>query len=306
MTDCIINIADNKHRFVVGQTLTGTVDLTVPEDVPLSAVQLSFHCMGEVKWIEYPGTPYYLNGFVYYDKYSYLDKEVPVETELKLIPKDKPTSIPFSFVIPKEKGLPSTMISTHGFIQYFVKVAVRVGEEVKKFVKEVIIESPIEENLMITVGSTAEKNVLLHAGKVNMHASIGRKGFAPGENISVHVHVDNASNAAVKPRISLHQVQIYMCGSRHKTIETTLSDDPVTGTEVGAHAKADEVLHVKVPADESLTIKSSVITVKYFVHVTLDIPHSVDLHINLPVVLTSSAVLEELRNKDGRLAEVTH
>lgn len=190
------------------------------------------------------------------------------------------------------------MISTHGFIQYFVKVAVRVGEEVKKFVKEVIIESPIEENLMvsvgwnsrinhhhhhyganglyhilisiphqITVGSTAEKNVLLHGGKVNMHASISRKGFAPGENISVHVHVDNASNAAVKPRISLHQVQIYMCGSRHKTIETTLSDDPVTGTEVGAHAKADEVLHVKVPADESLTIKSSVITVKYFVHV---------------------------------------
>lgn len=41
------------------------------------------------------------------------------------------------------------MISTHGFIQYFVKVAVRIGEEVKKFVKEVIIESPIEENLMV-------------------------------------------------------------------------------------------------------------------------------------------------------------
>lgn len=103
MTDCSIHIADNRHRFVAGQTLTGSIDITVPEDVPLSNLQLSFHCMGEVKWIEYPNTPYYLNGFVYYDKYCYLEKELPIEhTELTVIPKNQLTSIPFSFVIPKE------------------------------------------------------------------------------------------------------------------------------------------------------------------------------------------------------------
>lgn len=102
MTDCSIHIADNRHRFVVGQTLSGTVEITVPEDVPIANLQLSFHCMGEVKWIEYPNTPYYLNGFEYYDKYSFL--ELPIETsQLKqVIPKDQPTSIPFSLVIPKE------------------------------------------------------------------------------------------------------------------------------------------------------------------------------------------------------------
>jgi hypothetical protein len=61
-----------------------------------------------------------------------------------------------------------------------------------------------------------EKTVLLHAGKVSMHATIGRKGFAPGESITVHVSVDNKSGAKLVPRISLHQVQIYMCGARHK------------------------------------------------------------------------------------------
>lgn len=132
-----------------------------------------------------------------------------------------------------------------------------------------------------------------------MHVSLGRKGFAPGESISVHVSVNNKTGVAVKPRISLHQVQIFMCDSRHKTVETTFpEDDPVLGTEVEPHSEAVEVLHLKVPADESLTIKSSVITVKYFVHVTLDIPHSLDLHINLPVVLTSAAVLQELQSKD--------
>jgi len=42
------------------------------------------------------------------------------------------------------------MISTHGFIQYFVKVTIRMNEDIKKFVKEVIVESPIEENLMVS------------------------------------------------------------------------------------------------------------------------------------------------------------
>ena len=135
-----------------------------------------------------------------------------------------------------------------------------------------------------------------------MHASIGRKGFAPGETISVHVSVDNKTSAKLIPRVSLHQTQIYMCGSRHKTIETTLSNDPINGTEIEPHSEAVEVLHVKVPSDESLTIKSSVITVKYFVHVTLDIPHSFDLHINLPVVLTSARVIESLRNQPEETA----
>lgn len=130
-----------------------------------------------------------------------------------------------------------------------------------------------------------------------MHASLGRKGFAPGDTIAVHISVDNKTSAKLVPRVSLHQTQIYMCGSRHKTIETTLSNDPILGSEIQPQAEAVEVLHVKVPSDESLTIKSSVITVKYFVHVTLDIPHSFDLHINLPVVLTSARVLEVLRDR---------
>lgn len=104
MTDCVIHLANNRCRYVVGQKLTGTIDITVPEDVPVSNIQLSFHCKGEVKWVEYPNTPYYLNAFVYYDKYTYLEKELPIleSTELKVIPKNQQTSIPFSFVIPKE------------------------------------------------------------------------------------------------------------------------------------------------------------------------------------------------------------
>jgi len=71
----------------------------------------------------------------------------------------------------------------------------------------------------------------------------------------------------------------------------------VLGAEIAPHSQVEEVLSVTIPTDESLSIKSSVITVKYFVHVTLDIPHSFDLHINLPVVLTSQKVLDAAKEK---------
>src|SRR5699024_4752950 len=125
-----------------------------------------------------------------------------------------------------------------------------------------------------------------------MHASIGRKGFAPGETITVHVAVDNKTTAKVTPRISLHQVQIYMCGSRHKTIDTTMSEEPIVSKEIEPHTSVEELLKWKINSKDPLSIKSSIITVKYYVHVTLAIPHSFDLHINLPVVVTSRKVID--------------
>jgi len=143
-----------------------------------------------------------------------------------------------------------------------------------------------------------EKSVLLHNGTVSMHASIGRKGFLPGEKITVHVNIDNKTNTNVTPQVSLHQVQVYMCGLRHKTIESTNPHEPVIGAQIGPHSKGEEVLDITIPSNESLSIKSSAITVKYFVRVTLDIPHSFDLYINLPVVLTAQKIIDKYRNQE--------
>jgi len=292
-----IRVKDNQLRFLVGDKVSGEVYLTLPHEVPINAIGLSFHCVGEVKWIEHPSSPYYLNGHVYYDDYNYYEEGLYLaESDVKVEQHAayKKAVIPFSFVIPKDKNLPSTMLSNHGFIQYTIRTSIKLAkDDVKKYVKEIIVEAPFEDNLMITVGGTVEKSVLLHGGKVSLHASIDRKGYAPGETISVHVSVNNGTTARLIPRVSLHQVQIYMCGHRHKTIESVMSQEPITGAEIEPHNQSEERLKVAIPTNEALSIKSSVITVKYFVHVTLDIPHSFDLHVNLPVVLTAKAVIDK-------------
>lgn len=71
MTDVDIAITNGQHRFTVGDIVSGTVHLSVPKEFANKNIIVSFHCIGEVKWIEYPGTPYYLNGLVYHDQISF-------------------------------------------------------------------------------------------------------------------------------------------------------------------------------------------------------------------------------------------
>lgn len=67
--------------------------------------------------------------------------------------------------------------------------------------------------------------------------------------------------------------------------------ESVYGNEVEPNEVTEDMIEIPVPGRAQLTMKSTIITVKYFVHVTLDIPHNIDLHINLPVVVTNKCAL---------------
>ena len=81
-----------------------------------------------------------------------------------------------------------------------------------------------------------------------------------------------------------------MSGDKHKTIETLLTD-PSIGRPVNAGYKKEDVLQLTIPESAALTMKNQVISVKYFIHVTLDIPYTIDLHLDLPIVITNKYAL---------------
>jgi len=86
-----------------------------------------------------------------------------------------------------------------------------------------------------------------------------------------------------------------MCRWRHKIIEVPFTQPAeMLGSEIVAGSIGNEqYISVQMPKDESLSIKSDLITVKYYVRVVLDIPHSFDLHLTLPLVVTSSEALKD-------------
>jgi len=73
--DAVVSIANNRTTFYTGDNIKGTAEVTLPNDIPLEYVRVSFHCVGEVKWVEYGGTPHYLKEFTYFDKYNYHEEE---------------------------------------------------------------------------------------------------------------------------------------------------------------------------------------------------------------------------------------
>ena len=81
-----------------------------------------------------------------------------------------------------------------------------------------------------------------------------------------------------------------MSGERHKTVESIITDYAL-GEEVMYEMNAVSLVRLTIPDNIPLSIKCPNITVKYFIHVTLNIPHAVDLHLNLPIVVTNSLVL---------------
>jgi hypothetical protein len=67
----------------------------------------------------------------------------------------------------------------------------------------------------------------------------------------------------------------------------------IEGKPVPKDTNSVDILPIPIPEDVPLTIKSDIIVVKYFIHVTLDIPFAVDIHANLPFIVTTKKALEQ-------------
>ena len=110
--------------------------------------------------------------------------------------------------------------------------------------------------------------------------------------MELHLTVDNQSTVEVTPRATLHQTQVYMCGERHKAREVVVTE-AIVGKTVYKKTNITETLFIPLPEDISLSIKSGIINIKYFIHVTLDISYSIDLHVNVPIVIVSKSALTQ-------------
>ena len=112
-----------------------------------------------------------------------------------------------------------------------------------------------------------------------------------GETIVLHCDVANDSSVETTPRATLYQMRIFLFGERHTGSQQAITEH-IVGKKIDKHSRASEILAIPVPNDIPLSIKTDLISVKYFLHVTLDIPHAIDLHVNLPILITTKSALD--------------
>ena len=113
----------------------------------------------------------------------------------------------------------------------------------------------------------------------------------PGATIEVHCDIVNNSTTDCIPRVTLFQKQIYLFAERHKACQVEKSL-PIVGECVTKESNSYQKLTLTIPTDVDLSIITELIVVKYFIHVTLDIPHALDIHVDLPIVVTTVSAPE--------------
>ena len=82
-----------------------------------------------------------------------------------------------------------------------------------------------------------------------------------------------------------------MCGQKHKALQSAVTHH-VVGDKMDKHSRTEKILVIPIPENVPLTMKSELIAVKYLIHVTLDIPHAIDAHVNVPIVVTTQSALK--------------
>jgi hypothetical protein len=122
----------------------------------------------------------------------------------------------------------------------------------------------------------------INKGRVTMSANIDKNAAAPGENINLHILVNNSSS-----QVNLKRVDFYV--TRRVTLRAggRSSDDSrniITSTSppVPMGTIADRNIAVTLPYGALSSTRSSLITCEYFLTVELSVPWSPNVRFTLP------------------------
>lgn len=288
--------------FESGDEVSGIVHLEVNGGHPVAKIRLAVVCLSQVRWQSHTpkqrrsvislitGDDGGNNGKInqiYFDRKVIREVDLAKASDLTKWPNGK-YEFPFRLTLP-EDGLASTMNSCHGFIKYTVEVFT-VDEDLNESrgEKEIIIVAPILEKLDLH-GRSLEKSMhILGSGKITITASLERKEYIPGEVVPVEVLIVNDANVPVEPRVTLYQQQLFACNQVHRTLESCLTSEPYSTTEaVPPNSSATALIKVPLATNLVVSLRSPLITVKYFVRVCLDLPHAMDLVVNVPFIVTT-------------------
>ena len=108
----------------------------------------------------------------------------------------------------------------------------------------------------------------------------------------IELHIINQSPHKVSSIATLYQVQCFFCQNRQHLVEHHFEE--ISGSTVLKGRDTRETIQLTIPDACIVSFKTPIIMVSYFIHLTLHITKSVDLHLNLPIIITTKKLLLEL------------
>ncbi|XP_072290096.1 arrestin domain-containing protein 3-like [Eucyclogobius newberryi] len=277
----------NAHgTFSEGDTIAGKVTLELEKETKIES--LSVKAKGDVRvhWSEKHG-----DHSRNYSAQTRLFKQ----KHFLIVQEDNGTKIPagvhifnFSLRIPLG-SMPSSFRGNYGKVVYNLEAKLcRSWRMDRTDEKHICFWSKSFSNIDLLkfpqTGSTNKDVGVFSKGTVQMDATVDRRGYAPGDTVSITANVSNSSSKNVTPKFSLIQDVVYRASGNTKWEKRVIHKDvqecvkPQNRTELRGS--------FKIPSDTPLSIQNcDILSVEYRIKASLDISFSFDPEIVFPVVI---------------------
>ncbi|XP_014661544.1 PREDICTED: arrestin domain-containing protein 3-like [Priapulus caudatus] len=296
-----ITFNDTNKVYYPGQQVTGKVMVELESDMKLRAIRVYMRGLAKVHWTESRSTTSRL-GTIYTEHYNaeieYFFKRQELFGSLAETGEVRAHAwlpqghheFDFAFQLPTD-GISTSFEGKYGSVRYWLKAEIDKPWSFNHSTKRAFtVISPIDINLveyLSPVESGAEKMLCcwcLTSGPVSINARTDRRGYCPGESIAITADFENYSSRPVIPHATLYQTQTFLAGgkSRSRRYKFTI----LTGLQIQPGRKATwDAQLLKIPAVSPSIVNCCLIKIEYTVRVTLQIPGSYNLSLDLPIVV---------------------
>ncbi|MBN3325835.1 MK14A kinase, partial [Atractosteus spatula] len=198
---------------------------------------------------------------------------------------------PFTFQIPHE-DLPSSVKGCHGSVRYWLEAKLHRPWHLSKTVKmDLAVVKHIDVNSLELLAPqllTADKTLccwFCSSGPVSLSARIERKGYTPGDSVSIFVEIENHSSREVKPKAALQQIQTFYATMKTETVTTEIAC--VKGKPISAGGRETWCGRLlDIPLNTTMSVLNcKIMKMEYSVLVIVDIPCAIALKVVFPVII---------------------
>ncbi|XP_006631145.2 arrestin domain-containing protein 3-like isoform X1 [Lepisosteus oculatus] len=280
---------NESNTFSSGDFISGRVIIDVTGNVNVQLLTISAKGRADVWWSERNGEnddTYSAN-----EKYFKIKNVLIQSSSGRNVVLSGTQVYPFTFQIPHEE-LPSSVKGRHGSVRYWLEAKLHRPWRLSKTVKmDLAVVKHIDVNSLELLAPqllTADKTLccwFCSSGPVSLSARIERKGYTPGDSVSIFAEIENHSSREVKPKAALQQIQTFYATMKTQTVTTEIAC--VKGKPISAGGRETWCGRLlDIPLDTTMSVLNcKIMKVEYSVLVIVDIPCATALKVVFPVII---------------------
>ncbi|XP_066569343.1 arrestin domain-containing protein 1b [Amia ocellicauda] len=283
LQDFNIALASNKVVYSPGESISGTVTVSIASPLPYKAIKVN--CSGLC------GVSNRMNDTSWASEEQYFSSTLSVADKGTLAVGEH--SFPFQFLIPV--SAPTSFEGPFGKIVYRVKAVI----DTPRFAKDYKVEKPFYLLNLLNLNDVPDieqpssavitkkfSYLLVKTGTLMLRARSDQRGYAPGQVIQLATEIHNKSGKDTG-YVMASLIQKVTYRTKRVTYDLrTIAEVEGAGVKAGKHAEWKEQIIVP-PLPQSILSGCTLIDIDYFIQVSLKWP---EVLVTLPIYIGNIAI----------------